>query len=100
MSMTYSLFEYVKEKYEELINEMPEEIREVRTDIEKLEISNTQYQDETKKPAKKEQLTKAQKRKQWSRVDASGERPRGWNWMDIVKHLSQTGSKDEMPTTS
>ncbi|XP_053697515.1 RWD domain-containing protein 4 [Sabethes cyaneus] len=43
---------------------------------------------------KKEQLTKAQKRKQWDRVDNKGNRPRGWDWVDIVKHLSQTGGKE------
>lgn len=43
-------------------------------------------------------LTKAQKRKQWDRVDNKGERPRGWNWVDIVHHLTQTGTKQ--PTTS
>lgn len=50
---------------------------------------------EVVKKEKKEQLTKAQKRKQWNKVDGKGEKPRGWNWVDIVKHLSQTGSKDE-----
>ena len=43
---------------------------------------------------KKEQLTKAQKRKQWDRLDAKGNRPRGYDWVDIVKHLSQTANKD------
>lgn len=47
-----------------------------------------------KKSVKKEQLSKAQKRKQWDRVDAKGDRPRGWDWVDIVKHLSQTGPKE------
>lgn len=28
-----------------------------------------------------------------------GERPRGWDWVDIVKHLSQTGGKDSDITT-
>lgn len=44
---------------------------------------------------KKEQLTKAQKRRQWDHIAAGGERPRGWDWIDIVKHLSQVGNKDE-----
>jgi len=47
----------------------------------------------TPKPkVKKEHLTKAQKRKLANRVDVNGERPRGWNWIDPIKHLSQTGS--------
>jgi hypothetical protein len=56
----------------------------------------------SKKVVKKEQLSKAQKRKQWDRVDGKGDRPRGWNWADVVKHLSQTGSKQspdsDLPT--
>lgn len=40
---------------------------------------------------KKEQLTKSQKRREWDRVDNKGERPRGYDWIDVVKHLSQTG---------
>lgn len=51
-------------------------------------------QDASKKE-RKPQLTKAQKRRQWNRTDGKGEKPRGWNWVDIVKHLSQTGSKEE-----
>lgn len=55
----------------------------------------------SKKAPKKEQLSKAQKRRQWDRVEAKGEKPRGWDWVDIVKHLSQTGSKDtDVPTPS
>lgn len=56
--------------------------------------------DTTKKVAKKEHLTKAQKRRQWDKSDGKGEKPRGWDWVDIVKHLSQTGSKDEAAPTS
>lgn len=45
----------------------------------------------TKKPEKKEQLTKAQKRRAWDKAELgrAGEKPRGWDWVDIVKHLSQ-----------
>ena len=57
----------------------------------------------SKKPVKKEHLSKAQKRKQWDRVDGKGDKPRGWDWVDVVKHLSQTGSKQspdtELPST-
>ncbi|XP_012512915.1 PREDICTED: RWD domain-containing protein 4 [Propithecus coquereli] len=30
-----------------------------------------------------------------SAVNHKGELPRGWNWVDVVKHLSKTGSKDD-----
>ena len=40
---------------------------------------------------KKVQLTKQQKRKLADRTNHKGERNRGWNWVDVVKHLSKTG---------
>ncbi|XP_065156017.1 RWD domain-containing protein 4 [Atheta coriaria] len=98
MSMTYSLFEFIKEKFDELIQEQPEHVvnESVVCDVDKMTINDPQ---ESKKEQKKEQLTKAQKRRQWDRVDGKGEKPRGWNWVDIVRHLSQTGGKDEIPPT-
>ncbi|XP_044753794.1 RWD domain-containing protein 4 [Coccinella septempunctata] len=99
MSMTYSLFEAVKEKFEELIQEQPDKVDP--SSIDRLTISdNVESIQDSKKIPKKEQLTKAQKRRQWNRLDSKGEKPRGWNWVDIVKHLSQTGSKDDKPPTS
>ncbi|KAF5298062.1 hypothetical protein FQA39_LY11830 [Lamprigera yunnana] len=99
MSMTYSLFEYVKERFDKFMEEQTAD-GEVTTEIKELAITDI-IDDAKKKTPKKEQLTKAQKRKQWDRACEKGERPRGWNWVDIVKHLSQTGSKDEpLPTTS
>lgn len=110
--MTYSLFEFVKEEFEKLIEQQPEETND-KLDVDKLCASDQEPQQvfffsfflcfviysslfkEVVKKEKKEQLTKAQKRKQWNKVDGKGEKPRGWNWVDIVKHLSQTGSKDE-----
>ena len=44
---------------------------------------------------KKEQLTKAQKRKMTNRMDNKGEYPRGHDWVDVIKHLSQTGKCQE-----
>lgn len=58
-------------------------------------ISNVSKAEETIKKPKKEHLSKAQKRKQWNKTDGKGERQRGWNWIDIVKHLSQTGPRTE-----
>ena len=41
---------------------------------------------------KKEHLSKQQKRRAWDRAQAggAGERARGWDWVDIIRHLSQT----------
>ena len=45
---------------------------------------------------KKEQLTKAQKRNAWKRGGLdTGDRERGWDWIDVIRHLSQTGSKQD-----
>lgn len=46
---------------------------------------------------KKEQLTKAQKRRQWNtRVGGDdGQKARGHDWVDIIRHLSQSGNKVE-----
>ena len=45
------------------------------------------------KKEKKEQLTKAQKRRLFDKFGNAEDRPRGWNWVDVVKHLSQTGKQ-------
>lgn len=61
----------------------------------KLEPAVIKTADVTKVKENKEQLTKAQKRRQWEKTNHKGEKPRGWNWVDLVKHLSQTGYKEE-----
>ncbi|XP_055540809.1 RWD domain-containing protein 4 [Wyeomyia smithii] len=105
--MTYTLFECLKDKLDELLvdenfnsgaeqqiigtNQQSEDHSDDDGDDRKL--TNTGSSGGAVQ--KKEQLTKAQKRKQWDRVDNKGNRPRGWDWVDIVKHLSQTGGKVE-----
>lgn len=44
---------------------------------------------------KKVHLTKQQKRKLADRTNFKGERERGWNWVDVVRHLSKTGPNQE-----
>ena len=48
---------------------------------------------ESSKPKeKKEQLSKAQKRSMWKKGGLDqADRPRGWDWVDVIKHLSKTG---------
>lgn len=92
MSMTFTLFEWLKEAKDELLEAQPEEaalpgVSQVIGDVGRLSVDDA---NEGKKE-KKEQLTKAQKRRLWDRQNAAGERARGYNWVDIVKHLSQTG---------
>ena len=95
-AMTYTLFQYVQEHYTELISAQPDSVVDLNLQTNQLKITdeNQQLEEITKKP-KKEHLTKAQKRRQWNKADGKGERPRGWDWVDIVKHLSQTGPKQE-----
>lgn len=34
-------------------------------------------------------LTKAQKRRHFDKFGAAEEKPRGWNWVDILSHLAK-----------
>ncbi|KAG8224150.1 hypothetical protein J437_LFUL005484 [Ladona fulva] len=96
-AMTYTLFEWVKEHAEELLSAQPESptaTSSITDAVSSISISDSTEIKIAAPKMKKEQLSKAQKRKQWDRVDGKGEKPRGWDWVDIVKHLSQTGSKN------
>lgn len=114
--MTYTLFECLKERVDELMENQPTGCQECEDDESGDDDDDGDEDDETAsddsdesessadvsklslgaaKPAKKEHLTKAQKRRQWDQAMVGGDKPRGWNWIDIVKHLSQCGNKDE-----
>ncbi|XP_070160305.1 RWD domain-containing protein 4 [Polyergus mexicanus] len=95
-AMTYTLFQSVQEHYTDLVSMQPNLTIDINSHTSKLKITedNQQVEETVKKP-KKEHLSKAQKRRQWNKADGKGERPRGWNWVDIVKHLSQTGPRSE-----
>lgn len=45
-------------------------------------------------------MTKSQKRRQWDRMDGKGEKPRGYDWVDVIKHLSQTGGSSAVTSHS
>ncbi|XP_049790632.1 RWD domain-containing protein 4 isoform X1 [Schistocerca nitens] len=93
-AMTYTLFEFVKERAQDLMSAQPEStVTSISSAVENISLADSQDSPVIKKVVKKEQLSKAQKRKQWDRVDAKGDRPRGWDWVDVVKHLSQSGPK-------
>ncbi|KAK3858658.1 hypothetical protein Pcinc_035164 [Petrolisthes cinctipes] len=92
MSMTFTLFEWLKEAKDEFLDEQPSVplpliTAEVTNDVAQMTVEDHGEQ----KKEKKEQLTKSQKRRIWDRQNAAGERARGHNWVDIIKHLSQTG---------
>lgn len=107
--MTYTLFECLKDKVEELladeslnnandqqiIGTINQDAEQGSSDENDADERGTKGMAGAGGGPKKEQLTKSQKRKQWDRVDNKGNRPRGYDWIDIVKHLSQTGGKQE-----
>lgn len=97
--MTYSLFECLKDKIDDILENLTSEsinqsVDTTTDDVQKLDIVDKQ------KAPKKEQLTKSQKRRMWDKTDHTGAKARGWDWIDIIKHLSQTGYKDEPITES
>ena len=80
--MTYALIEFAKENQGTIAAHQKERVIEEK---EKIEIAK-------KKPKeKKEQLTKRQKARQGNRL-VDGELPRGYDWVCLIRHLSQTGS--------
>jgi len=102
--MTYTLFECIKEPLAELLIELEEEVKNAKLtqvadqvkNINLAPVIKTSTGNAPVEPPKKEQMTKSQKRKMWDKADNKGHKPRGWDWIDIVKHLSQTGySKDD-----
>ncbi|KAM9335263.1 RWD domain-containing protein 4 [Symphorus nematophorus] len=85
-AMMYTLFEWAKENQEALMENHKPVVTAVTL------TSNSEVTTATstaKKKDKKEQLTKAQKRRMISRTDNKGELPRGWNWVDVIKHVSE-----------
>ncbi|XP_044040763.1 RWD domain-containing protein 4 isoform X2 [Siniperca chuatsi] len=90
-AMMYTLFEWAKENQDALMENHKPVTAVTLTSSSEMTTTNST----AKKKEKKEQLTKAQKRRIISRTDNKGELPRGWNWVDVIKHLSKTGGKDD-----
>ncbi|KAF8767710.1 RWD domain-containing protein 4 [Argiope bruennichi] len=97
-AMTYTLFECAKENAEKLTKLQPENFISSESTLAAEDKTVMEEAVSTKKE-KKPQLTKQQKRKLAEKLDARGERPRGWDWVDVVKHLSQIGSKQTDSTS-
>ena len=87
-AMTYTLFDWMKENADAFIARIPDLVTKFKRE-EKENVPSVQQEKVVKE--KKEQLTKSQKRRITEQTNFKGERERGWNWVDIVKHLSQTG---------
>ena len=62
---------------------------------ERLKAEESRVPEITKVKERKEQFSKAQKKKMYEKLDSkTGEKPRGHDWVDIIRHLSQTGGKE------
>ncbi|XP_069796544.1 RWD domain-containing protein 4 [Narcine bancroftii] len=82
-AMIYTLFEWAKENQEQLMENHQPIVNTVSTSTNENSVpSNTSV---AKKKEKKEQLSKAQKKKMADKTDNRGELPRGWNWVDVIK---------------
>merc|ERR1711953_67140 len=85
ISMLYTLIEYAKENQADLTQgQLEREEKEVEV-VEK------------KVKEKKEHMTKKQKSKLQDRM-VDGELPRGWDWVCLIRHLSQVGAEDQRGT--
>ncbi|KAK2177295.1 hypothetical protein NP493_606g00025 [Ridgeia piscesae] len=95
-AMTYTLFEYVKENADELTVEQQEVTQAPQSEAALVDGKAAGEEGKTNKP-KKEQLSKQQKRKLYDRMGNMNtqELVRGWDWVDVIKHLSQRGKADE-----
>ncbi|XP_026702430.1 RWD domain-containing protein 4 isoform X3 [Athene cunicularia] len=82
-AMTYTLFEYAKDNKEVFMENQP--VNTV-TSVSNSITTGTPDVPAIKKKDKKEQLSKTQKRKLADKTDNKGELPRGWNWVDVIKH--------------
>lgn len=101
--MTYTLFECVKEHLLDDLKELwdNEKLEEVSEGVKTIQLDQAQSDAaNAASGTKKEQLTKSQKRRMWDKADSKGHRPRGWNWVDIIRHLSQTGIGQSAMTDS
>ncbi|XP_044145682.1 RWD domain-containing protein 4 [Bufo gargarizans] len=94
-SMMYTLFEYAKDNKEELMESHQPFSNSTTLIGNDGTVESTNITQSSKKKEKKEQLTKSQKRKLADKIDHKGELPRGWNWVDVIKHLSKTGSPED-----
>uniref|UniRef100_A0A8C3DT53 RWD domain containing 4 n=1 Tax=Corvus moneduloides TaxID=1196302 RepID=A0A8C3DT53_CORMO len=84
-AMTYTLFEYAKDNKEVFMENQP--VNTVTSVSNSISIGTPDVPPSRKKE-KKEQLSKTQKRKLADKTDNKGELPRGWNWVDVIKHVS------------
>ncbi|KAL5109776.1 RWD domain-containing protein 4 [Taenia crassiceps] len=87
--LTFTLIEHLRDNMDEYAKQLKEsKKRNTSSNVKQVGTEEATI----KRATVKEVLTKAQKRKQLSRLDETGNLPRGWNWVDVIKHLRQTGT--------
>ena len=85
VQMLYSLLEWGRDNLGAVIDEFKRQ--SVEGDSQPSAVSTPVIKQE-----RKEHLTKAAKRKLADKMDTRGEHARGWDWVDVIKHLSKTAS--------
>ena len=102
---TFNVVEYVKEHMAELLIAQTQQHSssiQHEDDEDAIDDANIQQQQQNsqvtaaststqQQQQQQAQMSKQQKRRMWDRGGAADARERGWDWVDIVKHLSQTG---------
>ncbi|CAM6128879.1 unnamed protein product [Calypogeia fissa] len=86
-NMCYALVEWLKEKLPEFYAMKPAIVQE-EEEVQDSGAVNSKIH-AAKDPKAKNELTKAQKRRFYDKFGANTEKPRGWNWVQIISHLSQ-----------
>jgi len=90
MAMTFNIINYVLDNVSELQEFILNESVVERTEKNSVAIEKKDKSIESSTKG----MTKGQKRRfydKFGNIDAD-EKPRGWNWVDVIKHLNKTGS--------
>uniref|UniRef100_A0A0D6R961 RWD domain-containing protein n=1 Tax=Araucaria cunninghamii TaxID=56994 RepID=A0A0D6R961_ARACU len=95
-NMCYNLAEWLKDKLPEFfaLKNVPAFMAHVGSSEDVSNQPNTKNSASAKKD-EKDKMTKAQKRRYFDRFGAGGDKPRGWDWVSIVSHLSQVPGHGE-----
>lgn len=88
-SMCYSILEWLKDKLPEFYSMKPAFIDEDDEALAAGHAHNDHKDSNSGKKDAKDKMTKAQKRRYFDRFGAAAEKPRGWDWVSIISHLSQ-----------
>ncbi|KAM7532805.1 hypothetical protein Aperf_G00000129004 [Anoplocephala perfoliata] len=91
--LTFTLIEHLRDHFETYAQQIKDAKKGTKEQAPELAMSGN-AKTKNDKSQVDITLTKAQKRKQFDRLGADGNLPRGWNWVDVIKHLRQTGTQN------